>query len=64
MLTGYVDTSNTPDFTMAIRSLIGEGTEYRRDIDEVIGNNCYNPTSCSCFVSSNDYLTGKDYKQF
>ena len=40
----------------------GKRTDYEQDSAEVIGNNCYVPTSGYCLVEYVQYLTGEDCK--
>ena len=44
-----------------LRSQYGRGTDFKQDIVEYIGNNCYIPTSGNSFIKCINYFTGKDY---
>ena len=48
---------------MINRSQYGEDTDFKQDIDEFKGNNCYIPTSCNCFMKCIVHLNGKDYTE-
>ena len=61
IFTGYIYIIKTPEFNKVKRSDYGKGMDFRQDIIEVIGYNCYIPTSGICFRKCIDYLTGKDY---
>ena len=63
IFTGDIYKLNTPEFKKVKRSLYGKGTDFLKDILEVIGNNCYIPSSGYCFLKCINYLTGKDYKK-
>ena len=54
---------NTPDFKKVNRSQYGKGTDFKQDIVEYIGNNCYIPTSGNCFNKRIKYFTKKDYTE-
>ena len=49
IFTGWLYKLNTPEFEKVNRSQYGGGTEFKQDIVEYIGNNCYIPTSGNCF---------------
>ena len=55
--------SNTPEFKRVIRSRYGRGTDFKKDIVEYIGNNCYVPTSGNCSIKCINHLTGNDYTE-
>ena len=40
-----------------------EEVDFKQDIVEYIGNNCYIPTSDNCFMKCINYSTGKDYTE-
>ena len=42
---------NTLEFKKANRSQNGKGTNFKQDIVEYIGNNCYVPTNGNCFIN-------------
>ena len=48
---------NTPDKKIVNRSLYARGTDFKQDIVEYIGNNCYNPTIGNCFTKRIKYFT-------
>ena len=54
---------NTPEFKKVNRSEYGRGTDFKQDIVEFIGNNCYIPTSGICFLKCINCFTKKDYTQ-
>ena len=45
------------------RSQYGNGCDFKHDIIEYRGNNCFIPTKGYCFVKCVNFLTGQDYKQ-
>ena len=58
---GWLYKSNTSEFDKLNRSQYDKGTDFRQDIVEYIGNNCYIPLSGNCFTKCINHLTGKDY---
>ena len=54
---------NTPEFKKVNRSRYGRGTDFKQDIVEYIGNNCYIPTSGNCFIKCINYFIKKDYTE-
>ena len=50
IFTGWLYKSNTPEFNKVNRSQYGKGTNFKQDIVEFIGNNCYIPISGKCFI--------------
>ena len=48
--TGYVYKLNTPQFNRVNRYQYGRGTNFRQDIVQYTGNNCYIPTSGNCSI--------------
>ena len=50
IFTGWLYKLNTPEFKKVNRSKYGRGTDFKQDIVEYIGNNCYIPTSGNCFI--------------
>ena len=63
MFTRWLHKVKTLAFNGINRSEYGRGTEFKQDIVEYIGNNCYNPTSGNCFVKCIEYLTVKEYTE-
>ena len=63
LFTGYVYKLNTPYFERVNRSRYGKGTDFKQDIFEYIGNNCYIPTSGNCLTKYIAYFTKQDYTQ-
>ena len=63
IFTGWLYKLNTPQFKRINRSQYGRGTDFKQDIVEYIGNNCYIPTSGNCFIKCINYFTKKDYTQ-
>ena len=65
IFTGWLCKLNTSEFKKVNRSQYGTGTDFKQDIVEYIGNNCYIPTSGNCFIRGINYFTKKDYtKEF
>ena len=54
---------NTPELKKVNRSQYGRGTDFKQDIVQYIGNNCYIPTSGNCFIKCINYFTKKDYTE-
>ena len=63
ILTGWLYKLNTPEFKKVNRSQYGRGTDFKQDIVEYIGNNCYIPTSGNCFIKCIKYFIKKDYTE-
>ena len=63
IFTGWLYKLNTPDFKKVNRSQYGRGTDFKQDIVEYIGNNCYIPTSGNCFIKCIKYFPEKDYTE-
>ena len=63
VFTGWLYKLNTPEFKKVNRSQYGRGTDFKQDIVEYIGNNCYIPTSGNCFIKCINYFTKKDYTE-
>ena len=63
IFTGWLFKLNTPEFKNVNRSQYGGGTDFKQDIVEYIGNNCYIPTSGNCFIKCINYFTEKDYTE-
>ena len=59
----YSDKINTPQFNLINRNEYGNGCDFKREIIENQGNNCFIPTKVYCFVKCINLLTGQDYKQ-
>ena len=63
IFTGWLYKLNTPEFKKVNRSQYGRGTDFKQDIVEYIGINCYIPTSGNCFIKCIIYFTEKDYTE-
>ena len=63
IFTGWLYKLNTPEFKKVSRSQYGRGTDFKQDIIEYKGNNCYIPTSGNCFIKCINYFTEKDYTE-
>ena len=48
---------------MSNRSQYGSGCEFKHEIIEHNGNNCYIPTKVYYFIKCVNFSTGEDYKQ-
>ena len=57
---GRLDKLGTLEFKKVNRFQYDRGTDFKQDVDEYIGNNCYIPTSGSCFIKCIKYFTRKD----
>ena len=60
---GYIYKIDTLHFTKIKRSQYGNGCDFKHEIIEYRGNNCFIPTKGYCFVKCINFLTGQDYKQ-
>ena len=47
--TGWLYKLNIPEFKKVNRPHCGRSTDFKQDIVEYIGNNCYIPTNGNCF---------------
>ena len=63
IFTGWLYKLNTLEFKKVNRSQYGRGTDFKQDIVEYIGYNCYIPTSGNCFIKCITYFTKKDYTE-
>ena len=61
--TGYVYILNTPELKVVKERAYAKGTNYMKKMVKYRGQNCYIPTSGSCFINCNTYFTIKDYTQ-
>ena len=59
----YVYKNNTTQINLVNRSKYGNGYDFKHEIIEYGGTNCFIPTKGYCFVKCNNFLTGEDYKQ-
>ena len=60
---GYIYKLDTAQFNKVKRSQYGSGCDFKHEIIEYRGNNCFIPTKGFCFIKCIKYLTGQDYKQ-
>ena len=60
---GYIYEINTPQFNKVNRSQYGNGCDFKHEILEYRGNNCFILTKGYCFVKCINFLTDEDYKQ-
>ena len=60
---GYIYKIDTPQFNKVNRSQYGNGCDFKHEIIEYQGNNCFILTKGHCFVKCINFLTGQDYKQ-
>ena len=63
IFSGHIYEIKTPHFKKVNRSQYGNGCDFKHEIFEYRGNNCFIPTKGYCFVKCNNFLTGKVYKQ-
>ena len=56
----YIYKINTPQFNLVNRSQYGNGRDFKNEIIENRGNNCFIPTKGYCFVKCINYLTNSD----
>ena len=59
----YIYKINTLQFNLVNRSQYGNDCDFKQEIIEYRGNNCFIPTEGYCFVKCINFLTGEDYKQ-
>ena len=57
---GYIYKINTPKINKVKRSDFGNGCDFKHEIIEYRGNNCFIPTKGYCFVKCINFLTGQD----
>ena len=60
---GYIYKISTPQFIKVKKSQYGNGCDFKHEIIEYRGNNCYIPTKGYCFIKCVNFLTSRDYKQ-
>ena len=58
---GYIYKINTPQFNKVNRSQYGNACDFKQEIIECQGSNCFIPTKGYCFVECINFLTGEDY---
>ena len=62
IITGVFYKLDTPVFHLINRSEYGKGTDFKKDVLEVNGSNCYVPSGQYCFIKCINYLTGENYE--
>ena len=60
---GYFHKLNTPQFDKTNRSQYGNGCDFKHEVIEYRGINCFISSKGYCFVKCNIFLTGQDYQQ-
>ena len=60
---GYIYKINTPQFDRVNRSQYKNGCDFKHEIIEYRGNNCFIPTKGFCSIKCVNFLTGDDYKE-
>ena len=60
---GYIYKLNTPQLNQVNRSQYGIVCNFKQQIIEHHGNNCYSPSNGYCFINCIIYLTKSDYKE-
>ena len=60
---GYIYKLDTPQLIKVNRSQYGNGCDFKHEINEYRGNNCFIPTKGYCFVKCINFITGQNYKQ-
>ena len=63
ILNGCFYKKDTPHFNKVNRSQYGNGCDFKHEIIEYRGNNCFIPTKVYCFVKCINFFTGEDYKE-
>ena len=56
---GYIYKINSPQFNLVNRSQYGNGCDFKHEIIEYRGNNCFIPTKGFCFVKRINFITGE-----
>ena len=59
---GYIYKIKTPQFNSLIRSQNGYGCDFKHEIIDYRGSNCFIPTKGFCFIKW-VFLTGEDYQE-
>ena len=59
----YICKLDTPQFNKVNSSHYSNACNFKHEILEYRGNNCFIPTKGYCFVKCNSFLTGQDYKK-
>ena len=59
----YIYKLNTSQLDKVNRSQYGNGCDFKYEIIEYRGNNCFAPTKGYCFVKCIIFLTGQDYSE-
>ena len=60
---GYIYKLDTPQFNKVNRSQYSNGCDFKHEVIEYRGKNCFIPTKGYCFVKCINFLTGEDYKE-
>jgi len=60
---GYIYKLNNPQFNIVNRSRSGNGRDFKHQIIEYHGKNCFIPSNGYCFIKCIKYLTKFDYKE-
>ena len=63
VFTGSIFKLNTPQFNKVNRSQYGNGCDFKHEIIEYRGINCYISSIGYCFIKCINYLTKSDYKE-
>ena len=59
----YFYKTDTPQYILVNRSQYGNGCDFKHEIIEYRGSNCFIPTKGYWFVKCIKFVTGQDYKQ-
>ena len=60
---GYIFKISTSQFNLVNRSQYGNGCDFKHEIVEYRGDNCFIPTKVFCFDICVNFLKGEDYKE-
>ena len=60
---GYLHKINIPQLNLINRSQYGNGCDFKHEIIEYRGNNCFIPTEGYCFIKCFNFVTGHDYEE-
>ena len=61
IFTGWLRNLNTPEFNKVNISQYGRGTDFKEDVVEYTGNNCYIPTRGNCCIKCIKFLSVRDF---
>ena len=63
LFNGYVKKINAPQFNFVDRSRFENRSDFKHQITEYHGKNCWIPSNGYCFIKCINFLTDEDFKQ-